>query len=87
MNQLGLVAYVDELGRRVEQERMRQGLSHEEAAARAGVATYTYLKVERGRSASGQRVNPNLYVLLAIAGAFGIDLRDLLPPAPSATTR
>ena len=61
-------------GRHLRAMRMREGLSQEEVAHRAGIHV-TYLSgVERGRR------NPSLKTLYQIALALGVHVRDLLPP-------
>ncbi|BBH50769.1 hypothetical protein Pcatena_13560 [Parolsenella catena] len=58
--------------------RERSGLTQEQAAERAGMATNTYQRFERGISKKDKPVNPRLSTLISLAGAFGTDLGQLL---------
>lgn len=58
--------------------RDESGLSQESVAHRAGISAYTYQKFEKGESKPGTPMNPRLYTLIALADAFGVDVRDLL---------
>ena len=57
--------------------RAASGLSQEAVAHRAGISTYTYQKFEKGESKPGTPMNPRLDTLFALAGVFGIDVREL----------
>ena len=61
-----------ELGRRIRDWRMGQGLTQEELAGGSGVDATTIGKIERGER------NPNVHNLIRIAVALGVDPGDLL---------
>jgi transcriptional regulator with XRE-family HTH domain len=73
----------EELGRRIRDWRIGQGLTQEELAGGSGVDATTIGKIERGER------NPNVHNLIRIAVALGVDpgefLRgmraDMVPPA------
>jgi transcriptional regulator with XRE-family HTH domain len=77
MNELAV-----EIGRRVRRYRQAHGWSLKACARRMGdVNQYTHIvAIEHGR------VAPRIHTLLAIAGALGVLITDLLPPmlTPSA---
>jgi transcriptional regulator with XRE-family HTH domain len=52
--------------------RVSRGLTQEQLAGRAGVATSTLRKIETGRV-----VEPGYFTLLSITAALGVDLHDL----------
>ena len=72
-------AFVAELGRNLQRERLARGLSQEKIAYAAGLSRYTYQKYEKGESRPGTPANPSLRVLLAIAQALGVTTATLLP--------
>ncbi len=63
-------ALVD-LGGRIARLRARQGLTRAELAVRAGFATETVARLERGRQ------NATTRTLLKVADALGVDVREL----------
>lgn len=71
---------VEELGTRVRHERLRQNLSQQTLAERAGVSRLTVTRMESGGSAT---LTNFLSVLTALRRAG--DLQDVLAP-PEATT-
>ncbi len=58
--------------------RAKRGLSQEQVAERAGIATFTYQKFEKGISSKGKPMNPRLDTLVDLASAFEIDASDLI---------
>lgn len=54
------------------------GLTQEEVAERAGMASNTYQRYERGISKKGRPANPTLASLISIACVFDVDVRELL---------
>lgn len=75
------------LGARLRKLREERGLTQEEVAERAGIATYTYQKFENGESKPGTPMNPRLRTLVALSHVFGqrvcelLDIEDDEPPA------
>lgn len=67
-----------ELGRRLRELRDERGLTQEQIAIRAGIATFTYQKYEKGESRPGTPMNPELYTLRALSRAFGMKISELL---------
>lgn len=66
------------LGARLRGLRCECGLTQEEVAARAGIATFTYQKFEKGESRPGTPMNPELYTLQDLSRALGVELSVLL---------
>lgn len=62
----------NELGRLLREVRLRRGLSQEAVALRAGLAVFTYARIERGRSA-----NPTLRTSLRILEVLDIRPEEL----------
>lgn len=58
--------------------RQDSGLTQEEVAERAGMASNTYQRYERGISKKGKPANPTLSSLISIAYVFDVDVRELL---------
>jgi len=75
-------AYATELGVNIQRERLRLGLSQERVAHAAGIAAFTYQKLERGESNPGTPANPRLRTLISIAEVLGVRVEHLLPPDP-----
>jgi transcriptional regulator with XRE-family HTH domain len=68
---------------RLQRARERRGLSQERTAHLAGIAAYTYQKLEKGESRPGSPLNPRLSTLVALGEVLEISLSDLLPePTP-----
>jgi len=68
---VGLQQILETLGLRLKEARQARGLSLQEAADRAGVSRRFLVEAEAGRT------NPTLGRLAALAGTYGIPLRDL----------
>lgn len=66
------------LGARLRELRKATGDSQEDVANRAGIARNTYQKYENGESKPGTPMNLELYTLLALSRAFGIEVTKLL---------
>ena len=66
----------------LEQERKKKGLSQPELARLSGVTQQNNRKIE-----SGERKNPGIETLNALAVALGCDLRDLYVPDSAAAAR
>ena len=66
------------LGNRLRDLRCECGLSQEAVAARAGIASNTYQKFEKGESRPGTPMNPEFYTLVALCRALDTDLKTLL---------
>lgn len=66
------------LGSRLRSLRCDRGLTQEEVAHRADIATYTYQKYEYGESKPGSPMNPTLQTLTALSDALDVRLSDLL---------
>lgn len=73
-------SYVREIGLTLQRARTSTGFSQEQVAAAAGIAAYTYRKLEKGESNPGTPANPRLRTLVALAEVLGVRLTDLLPP-------
>ncbi|MCW5648253.1 MAG: helix-turn-helix transcriptional regulator [Ramlibacter sp.] len=65
------------LGLRIKELRSDHGLTQEELAERSGMFRTYMSRVESGAA------NPTLTMLYQIAGAFGLDVRELLTPGAS----
>ncbi len=70
--------YARKLAYRLRELRERSGLSQEEVAERAGIASNTYQKFEKGISNKGVPTNPRLDTLVNLASVFEIDASDLI---------
>ena len=68
-----------EIGVRLQRARERRGLSQERTAHLAGIASYTYQKLEKGESRPGSPLNPRLSTLLSLCEVLEISLADLVP--------
>ncbi|MCI2957961.1 helix-turn-helix domain-containing protein [Agromyces atrinae] len=78
--------YATELGSRLRQARAVRGLSQERIAHEAGLAAFTYQKLEKGESRPGAPANPTLRTLVSLAAVLDVSLADLLPDIPDALT-
>lgn len=74
--------FVRELGVRLLRARADKRMSQEQVAHAAGLATFTYRKLEKGESNPGTAANPRLRTLVALAEVLEVPLRDLLPTPP-----
>ncbi len=74
--------YARELGICLQRERLRRGLTQERLAVAAGIAAFTYRKLESGESNPGTPANPRLRTLVALAEVLGVPVSALLPPEP-----
>lgn len=74
--------YAAALGIALARARETRGLSQEQTAHRAGIATFTYRKLENGESNPGKPANPRLRTLVALADVLGVPTAALLPPDP-----
>ncbi|WP_307738632.1 helix-turn-helix domain-containing protein [uncultured Parolsenella sp.] len=70
--------YARGLAYRLRGLRMESAMTQEAVAERAGIATYTYQKYEKGESRPGVPLNPRLFTLISLANVFDMDVRDLL---------
>lgn len=66
------------LGQRLRDLRLERGMTQEQVADKAGIATFTYQKFEKGESRPGSPMNPELYTLNSLCRVFGIELPELL---------
>lgn len=76
------VEYCRALGANLSEARATAGLSQEHVARAAGLATFTYQKLEKGESNPGDPANPRLQTLVSLALVLDLDMTDLLPPMP-----
>lgn len=74
--------FAREFGARLLRARAEKGLSQEHVAHAAGLATFTYRKLERGESNPGTPANPRLRTLVCLAEVLNITLAELLPVPP-----
>lgn len=74
--------FAREFGSRLLHARAQRGLSQEHVAHAAGLATFTYRKLERGESNPGTPANPRLRTIVCLAEVLEIPLPDLLPQPP-----
>jgi transcriptional regulator with XRE-family HTH domain len=68
-----------EVGVRLQRARGKRGLSQERTAHLAGIASYTYQKLEKGESRPGSPLNPRLSTLLSLCEVLEISVVDLIP--------
>lgn len=66
------------LGKRLKELRAERGLTQEQVAEKAGIATYTYQKYEKGMSKPGKPMNPEFFTLRSLSVALEVDLKVLL---------
>lgn len=74
--------FVAQFGRNVRVAREQRGLSQQRVADIAGLAEFTYRKIEQGVSNPGTPANPTLATVYSIAEALGVPAASLLPPDP-----
>jgi len=75
--------YASTLGVALSRARASRGLSQERVAHAAGLATFTYRKLEKGESNPGTPANPRLRTLVALSEVLEVPLVELLPPDPT----
>lgn len=73
--------YCRMLGDNLSAARAARGLSQEQVARAAGLATFTYQKLEKGESNPGSPANPRLHTLVSLALVLNLELATMLPPA------
>jgi transcriptional regulator with XRE-family HTH domain len=71
--------YARALGTNLHRARIAKGLSQEWLAHEAGIASFTYQKLEKGESNPGKPANPTLRVLMALAAVLDTEIGELLP--------
>lgn len=74
--------FARELGDRMLRARAGKRMSQEQVAHAAGLATFTYRKLEKGESNPGTAANPRLRTLVALADVLDVPLGELLPTPP-----
>lgn len=74
--------FARELGARMLRARATKKMSQEQVAHAAGLATFTYRKLEKGESNPGTAANPRLRTLVALADVLGVTLSELIPTPP-----
>lgn len=74
--------FARELGARMLRARSAKRMSQEQVAHAAGLATFTYRKLEKGESNPGTAANPRLRTLVALSDVLDVPLSDLLPTPP-----
>lgn len=78
--------YAVDLGLALARARAAKNLSQEQVAHAAGIATFSYRKLEKGQSNPGTPANPRLRTLVSLAGVLGVSVVSLLPPDPEGLT-
>lgn len=73
--------YCRMLGENLSTARAARGLSQEQVARAAGLATFTYQKLEKGESNPGSPANPRLHTLVSLALVLNLELATMLPSA------
>ncbi|MCC4907706.1 helix-turn-helix transcriptional regulator [Microbacterium sp. cx-59] len=81
------VEYCRALGLNLSRVRAEAGLSQEYVARAAGLATFTYQKLEKGESNPGDPANPRLQTLVSLALVLDLDITEMLPPIPHTLAR
>lgn len=79
--------YARVVGLALQDARRRADLSQEKVAHAAGIATFTYRKLEQGVSNPGTPANPRLHTLAALAQVLGVTMHDLIPAEPPDVTK
>ncbi|MFJ4037408.1 helix-turn-helix domain-containing protein [Microbacterium sp. NPDC090007] len=74
--------FARELGVRMLRARADKHMSQEQVAHAAGLATFTYRKLEKGESNPGTAANPRLRTLIALAEVLDLSLDELVPTPP-----
>nr|WP_091738236.1 helix-turn-helix transcriptional regulator [Microbacterium azadirachtae] len=72
MDEVERALIVKDFGQRLRELRYRRGLSQEAVALRAGLAVFTYARIERGKSA-----NPTLQTSLRIIEVLNLRPEEL----------
>ena len=78
--------YTVTLGVALARARAVRGLSQEQVASAAGIAAFSYRKLEKGESNPGTPANPRLRTLVALARVLGVPVAALRPPDPEGVT-
>lgn len=71
--------YMQEFGAHLRQVRTDAGMTQERVAHGAGIALFTYQKLEKGESNPGTPANPRLQTLLALSVVLGVEVGKLVP--------
>lgn len=66
------------VGVRLQKARLAAGLSQEEVAYRAGIAVFTYQKMEAGQSRPGFAMNPRMRTIAAVGRTLKLPIAQLL---------
>ncbi len=74
--------FAKELGVRLLRARAEKRMSQEQVAHAAGLATFTYRKLEKGESNPGTAANPRLRTLVFLAEVLDVPLQELVPTPP-----
>lgn len=74
--------FARDLGVRLLRARAEKKMSQEQVAHAAGLATFTYRKLEKGESNPGTAANPRLRTLVFLAEVLDVPLQDLVPTPP-----
>jgi transcriptional regulator with XRE-family HTH domain len=74
--------FARELGVRMLRARAEKKMSQEQVAHAAGLATFTYRKLEKGESNPGTAANPRLRTLVALSEVLNVPLDRLIPTPP-----
>ena len=74
--------FARELGARMLRARAAKKMSQEQVAHAAGLATFTYRKLEKVEANPGTAANPRLRTLVALADVLGVTLSELIPTPP-----
>ena len=77
------VEYAAQLGMLLSRARTAKGLSQEQVAHAAGIASFTLNKLESGHSNPQSPANPRLRTLVAIAQVLDVPVATLIPPDPA----
>jgi transcriptional regulator with XRE-family HTH domain len=71
--------FARDLGHRLSEIRVRQGLSQASVAGVAGIAQGTYQRLENGESQHDKPANPYLRNIMRVCQALRVDLDDVMP--------
>lgn len=71
--------FAREFGLRLHRARVAAGLTQEEFAYAAGITRSHYQQLEKGLSRPRVSANPSLRTLVALAGAAGVPIAELIP--------
>ena len=70
--------FCEELGLRIQRERVSQGLSQEYVAYNAGLSRFSYQQLEKGQSRPGTPANPSLHNIMAVAQVLDVSIDAFL---------